>query len=155
LNQELSLDVIVNKEDGSMLELTMDKDLIFYYDINEQRKHKFNNKLSIPHFRCSFDNIGNNININTIKGYYTKIKRMSYLPRYFYNNNVNLMYRCFNSGHILNYVLSRNNRLINNKQHRFQMISKDITQRLKEINKDIIPKVHVEEKKSSTDKEKI
>jgi hypothetical protein len=162
LNKELDLDIVVNKNDGSMLELSMDDNYIFYYDINNQRKHKMNSKINIPNFRCSFENIGNNININTIKGYINKIHKMSYLPKYFYNNNINLMIRCFNSGHILNYVMSRNNRLLNTKQHNTQLITKDLTLRLKDINQDLIQKeelrntikVRVREKECLTDKDK-
>jgi hypothetical protein len=147
LKKELDLDIVINKEDGSMLELVKDDWDIFYYDLDKQRRHINNNKLSIPHYSNTFDNVGDNVYINVIKGYQKKIRTMSYLPKYFINNNINLMYRCFNSGQLMNYVLSRNNRLIKTRKHRYQLTYRDIGQMNKEINK----KVQLEEDKCSND----
>jgi hypothetical protein len=147
-----STEFVVNKNDGSMLELSMDEKYIFYYNINNQRRHLNNQTISIPNNYSSLENNGTNINISTIKGYKSKIRKMSYLPKYFYNNNVSLMIRYFNSGHIMNYVLSRNNKIINKKHHRYQLNYKDIGLMNKKINKEY--KIHVEEDRCSTYKEK-
>jgi hypothetical protein len=148
LKRELNLDIVVNNNDGSMLELKMDEWNIFYYDIDKQRRHINNNKISIPNYN-SCDNTITNTNINVIKGYIKKIRKMSNLPKYFYNNNISLMYRCFNSGQLMNYVMSRNNRLIKVRKHRYQLNYRDVGQMNKEI------KVQLREDKCLNDKKKI
>jgi hypothetical protein len=50
LKDNLNLDVVINNDNGKMLELDMDNTMVFYYNLNTQRRHKENNKLSIPHY---------------------------------------------------------------------------------------------------------
>jgi hypothetical protein len=140
IEKELGLK-IQNGDDSKFLELSImdiNGEPKFYYNIDEQRKHKNNQLLSIPNNYMRYESkCITNPNISVIKGYMKKIDKMSLLPEHFYKNTKSLTNRCFNSGHLMNYVLSRRNVYKRNKEKK-QLISKEIILYNKKLNKEII-----------------
>jgi hypothetical protein len=138
---ELGLSITLNSND-KMLECNIiDDDLgfpVFCYDINQQRRHLNNNILSIPNTYRRYDDVcSTNVNIAVIKGYINKIDKMSILPHIFINNHFSLMVRCFNSGQLMNYILSRRNRL-KYRKNRVKLLYKEIGLVNKETNRNIV-----------------
>lgn len=110
LKQELNLTLILSSK-NKYLELSLDKEgNNFVYILDDQRRHENYKKLNIPSSYSYFETkCVTNPSVSTIKGYLNKIKKLSYFTDNYIRNITSLGLRCFHSGHLINYILSRKN----------------------------------------------
>lgn len=112
INNELNLNITLSSEE-KMLELHYDNEkMTWNYNLDKQRRHINTNKLSSPNNITTFEQVCISDPIdNVIKNYIKKIEFMSDDKLLKHKNYSSLMYRCFQSGYLMNYILSENNRI--------------------------------------------